>query len=260
MNKLVVYLALFCLLCTFGFAKETIISEGERILQIQTPIPDLILINTDYEFNTHVYNKTNGLIMTNKTTSCELHIYNNIGGHIISELMNFSDNDNEFYIKINSSVFTKIGTYNYITQCNTTHTGGFVGYTFEAVNTYETIPYESNISSMTIIIIFLIIIFIILGIFNQFAYFRWAFFIYAFLETVMLTGFIYGSFIGLNIAWLLKFNFYFLIIVGFPIIILSFMLKSVDLMSFGKSAQKDAGTDRFSISKYDDKGLGGDLS
>jgi len=102
-------------------------STSDEGYDIKYPVISYLKINTDYEFNFHVFNKSNGLFITNETAKCEFHLYNSTGNHIINETVTEFDHDYDFEIKVGGGNFSKVGFYSYIFQCNgTDNIGGFV--------------------------------------------------------------------------------------------------------------------------------------
>lgn len=94
--------------------------------------------NQDIHFAGHIFNISNGLTLTNTTTTCFLHLLDNKGNHIIEKVnMNFNPTNDAFHYTVNKGNFTRLGEYNPLIICNATNIGGFVSYNFHVTTTGE---------------------------------------------------------------------------------------------------------------------------
>lgn len=111
-------------------------------IQIETPVIETHRLNSDYDFHIHAHNISNGLLLTNTTTSCIIHIYEGISGeHIINRSMVFSEkNLVDFELDVSGSNFSEVGEYAVLFYCNVgSQIGGFFEYSFEVTRTGGTI-------------------------------------------------------------------------------------------------------------------------
>jgi len=153
-NKLFVLAALMVLLACPVFADKLILAQEAGALDLVFPQIAFIKANSDYTFNTHVYNVT-GRLLSNSATSCYLHVYNHSGVHTVSTNMSYDSEDSEFYYLVNKNNFSKIGFYSYIIQCNSSSYGGSVSGNFEVTRTGDT-TFPTDTSSGLAVMLFLL--------------------------------------------------------------------------------------------------------
>jgi len=123
-------------------------------LQIGYPPFEYMKQNEAFEFDFHVYNKTDGMIMNNETTSCSFFLYNSTGREIVyASSMSMATNLKDFYIIVPAAIFAETGSYAYITTCNTSFKGGYLARGFEV--TPDGMPTEdyNNYSFLIIILV-----------------------------------------------------------------------------------------------------------
>jgi len=78
-------------------------------------------------FYFHVYNKSDGNLINNDVSSCGFHLYNSTGHEVVENTsIARSDNLIDFFVEINETYTSKVGTYSYIVGCNTSVLGAFV--------------------------------------------------------------------------------------------------------------------------------------
>lgn len=109
-------------------------------LEVRYPQYDVAKQNTDFDLHVHVYNLTNGLPITNATTSCFLHLYDIDGDQYLTMKMTFVPATfpiGEWETDILGTNFSTLGTHSYIIQCNSTTQGGFVSGNFLVTETGE---------------------------------------------------------------------------------------------------------------------------
>jgi hypothetical protein len=106
---------------------QTNINTNEG-LEISYPKFDSILVGKDFNLSIHVFNISNGLIITN--ADCELEIYNQSGNHLIDNL-NLTQISDEYNVLLSGENLTNEGIYSYNIYCNTTSLGGFVDGNFQ---------------------------------------------------------------------------------------------------------------------------------
>jgi len=119
------YVCLIMLFATTLISAQPPFQTVDIGLTVQYPKFVTISSEEDFEFHTHVFNSTNGLLVTNDTTDCYLHTYYNNGSHSSQTKMNFSDNLFDFEIILPALLLID-GQGAYIIQCNASTQGGFV--------------------------------------------------------------------------------------------------------------------------------------
>lgn len=96
--------------------------------QISPIVRDTLKVNTAFDFNFHVFNLTNGVPLSNSTLSCYFHFYNQTGDHVYSSILKndpYSEHQviNEWAERMGGGNISKVGTYAYLVQCNSTQLG-----------------------------------------------------------------------------------------------------------------------------------------
>lgn len=179
MNKLRGIFLLF-LVILIGLSSVSAVSpfrtSSDTGCEITPVVRDSLKTNQDFDFNFHVFNRTNGMPISNSTISCSFHLYNQTGDHAYTtNLKNdpYAEHGviNEWVARLSGTNFSSVGFYAYAVQCNGTvayggcaDKGGFMvtdsGYVTTTANT---------ISFSTGILIFLAIaiFFLIIGIYSQ---------------------------------------------------------------------------------------------
>ena len=118
----------------------------------------------DHLFNTHVFNISTGLRVTNDTTQCFYHLFDNEGQHQINQVeMTFDALDKDYDYLVLGTNFTRNGDYSYLITCNATNVGGFLSAGFEITQDgFESVVFPQQFS-----IILLGFILIMFGILNS---------------------------------------------------------------------------------------------
>ena len=146
MKKIIPFLFFLIACSSFVFAvapiTQIVIGEEEGLI-LEYPKFDSIKQGQHYYMFMSVFNKTDGIMMANDTTSCTLHINNISGEHMIEE--DFSFNDVDFSLYIGSGNFSQLGTFYYMVQCNTSSYGGAVSGLFEVVKQLEELTIDKAI-------------------------------------------------------------------------------------------------------------------
>ncbi len=106
-------------------------TEFEEGYILQFPKFDFIEKDQDMRFSFHVFNLSDGLLITATDASCEFHLFDNEGDHLVDQLMKMDAEEFDFEILIAGGNFTRIGHYDYIAQCNSSRIGGFVSSPFQ---------------------------------------------------------------------------------------------------------------------------------
>ena len=106
--------------------------------------------NKDFQYNFHVFNTSNGIRLTNSTTSCNFHLFMNDGVHIIQEMsIPFDVSGEDWELTVKGNNFTRLGEYAYLVDCSSTEgLGGSVSVGFEVTadsKERDTFPVEFSI-------------------------------------------------------------------------------------------------------------------
>lgn len=153
MKKYIIYIIAAILLISLAFAAPPIqVNTGDNGLEIESVKYDYAKEDTTFKLHIHVFNKTTGLPVFGDSADCYLHLYNSTGSHILKEEMPFDAGDIfDFTLTIGAGNFT-IGQHQYIIQCNTSGSGGFVSGAFEV--TPDGNPRGDNIGLLLSLTIF----------------------------------------------------------------------------------------------------------
>lgn len=127
-------------------------------LSLRFPPVRAIRIGSNVTSHMHVYNSTNGLLLTNTTVDCFADLYNSVGDHLVEQIMGFDDNGVDFELLILGGNFTVPETQSFIIWCNSSTAGGFVSGGFDVTPTGFT-----DLLGFYIIIIGISLVFLILG-------------------------------------------------------------------------------------------------
>lgn len=197
---MIIFLSMFTLVSAQPpFQQSTIVSTG---IDIETPIIEYLEVGEDFEFHLHAHNASNGLHLTNSTTSCIAHIYSgNAGGHhIIEAVMEFDENLFDFEVEVDGGNFSEEGQYAVLLYCEVTgQIGGFFEYGFEVTETGSefTIP-EAILYGFILILLATFLYFALYGIRNA-------------VSSEWLIGYICLSYIVLylvlSVIWILSKNY-----------------------------------------------------
>jgi len=131
MHKRIVWVLMLLLLVATILAappQASVVSEAPE-LTIIYPKNDFFLADQNFTLHFHVFNST-GYMVNNETTECFIHIYNETGNHIVEADLLGDSNGIDFYNKPDPVLFSHIGEYGYIVQCNNSQEAGFVSTSF----------------------------------------------------------------------------------------------------------------------------------
>lgn len=92
---------------------------------IEYPPIEQIQKDKPYEFEFHVFNKSDGLPIY-ENINCYFHLYNETGQHILEMENSIPDHVFDYTFNIGANNFTRVAQFNYILQCNNSKVGGFV--------------------------------------------------------------------------------------------------------------------------------------
>ena len=133
-------------------------SQGISGCLIEYPKIDIIQINKNFEFDFHVINYSNGIVLTNKNIACSLHIYNKYGEHKYTNDTPAFTEDYDFVILVDKGNFTEIEVLSYIFQCNNSAIGCFVSAPMEVTAEGEPTTSLLNLNIFFYVLVFIIII------------------------------------------------------------------------------------------------------
>lgn len=161
-SKRYIFLIVILLIpCVFAAPIKSASFTNDGLI-ILSPVYDFKKLNTDFTYNVHVSNQSNGIQLTNAHTVCVLEIYNSTGSHLLSTNMTWIPADLEWETTIDKGNFTYTGFYSRVIECNYTHGNFYLGDTSEF--TFEvTTNGESNKNfeiPMVLIIGFLMLLFL----------------------------------------------------------------------------------------------------
>jgi len=135
---------------------------------IKYPPVDTIIQYQDYEFEFHVFNKTNGVPVYadgQSEISCYFHLYNSSGNHIAEMFDATPSHTFDYTFLVNGANFSQLGPYSYIVQCNSSNQGGFDSVPFRVTPTGQ--PFYTETANILIIgiiaLMFIAIIFFVLA-------------------------------------------------------------------------------------------------
>jgi len=131
-------------------------------LVIETGFPEYHKAGEDFYIHTHVYNGSDGLLLT-EGINCYYHFYDhqiNGGEHIDQGVLTLYGDG--YYNYTNGSLLTTVGLYSVLIWCNSTEQGGFTKYAFQITPTG--LALQSGTSGIYIAILFLLVIFLVLSI------------------------------------------------------------------------------------------------
>lgn len=160
-NILSIYLITFILLVGLVSATPSFMQESDisKNLQLESGIPSTHKLGEDYYLHAHVYNATNGLLLTSGL-NCYYHFYNhqiNGGEHIQTGTM--SQYGAGYNATINGSLINQSGEYSALMWCNSTDEGGFLEYRFKVTPSGEELLTPQSISYFS----FLLFLFVLMG-------------------------------------------------------------------------------------------------
>lgn len=126
---------------------------GENGLELQSPIPPYQKLEGGGTIAIHVFNKSNGVLISFPDASCKALLVGTNGSGIFSE--HLDPHENHFHTFFNSTHLSKKGVYGFTIRCNTSEIGGYYTGYFEVTNT-------GNANEEGIVIIFFSLLFILI--------------------------------------------------------------------------------------------------
>lgn len=158
MKWLRVMVIVFFLVLTIPIALSAPPFENQQFtgdtLQIKYPQANTFKLNDNISFNFHVYNIT-GLQLEGAEATCEIHIYDKNNIHINESELTAVGDDYEY-----NYTPTNIGVHSYITWCNASGIGGFVGSEFDVSQSGIKEQEESRILIAIIILLPMLLAFL----------------------------------------------------------------------------------------------------
>ncbi len=130
----------------FIFALLLIVPLVSAVKPIQTPVFDVGLTpvipiyevlkkDSNYTVAVHVFNTSNGVLLTNATVNCTAHVFNQVGQEEYEANMDYVEAENDFKLFITGENFSTVGEYNVLVRCFDDERGGVVDEEFEVTNT-----------------------------------------------------------------------------------------------------------------------------
>jgi len=105
----------------------TTIAEQTNGMIIEYIQDDNIQVDEPFEYQFHVYNSSNGLLLDNTTISCKGHMYDKKGMLILTLIAETQEeNGAGFYFNATGGNFTTPGIFSYQAHCNDSTKGGYV--------------------------------------------------------------------------------------------------------------------------------------
>lgn len=128
-------------------------------LDIDYPKINPLRVNQSLLFNFRVYNRSNGLELTNVTTNCSFHLINSSGSHIfISDLTPFNDTLEHWELEIGGGNFSQVSKMAYVISCvSLGDFGGFASSSFVVTESGFSIN-EGNATLLYTIILFMMVV------------------------------------------------------------------------------------------------------
>ena len=142
MKKIIIILIMLLALISFAYAVPpvtTVSNTGATGLELKVPIVNSVKLNRNFEFEVHVFNKTNGKPII-KDISCYLHLYNSTGQHIVELEDSTVSHQFDYSFNVPPETFIYIGEYSLIVQCNNSAVGGFFAETLYTIRTENKEP------------------------------------------------------------------------------------------------------------------------
>jgi len=118
--------------------------------------------NQDFKYNFFVYNLSNGLLISNSSTTCIHYIADSFGNVIFMNNVTYFTADKHWGITIPKANFETAGTYAYGTQCQSELLGGAITGLWEVTPSGET-----NLSVFYFLFIILVFGFVVFGVWKE---------------------------------------------------------------------------------------------
>lgn len=224
MLKKGIYIIMLLILINIAYAAQPpdIISIGDVGLNLLVPGYDVYPLNTNLEMYVHVFNKSNGVLIWNRSGR-NINCFNEVyypNGSILKEQAGKWANQH-IKLSLSSEDLPSEGIYSYYIYCNSSKLGGFNVKFFEVTEDGTTTPnqieFTDNGIIMLVIIIsqlFIVLLFALIGWPHKVGPVKILSWGLALIEFLMLFWFVYLNNIGGDITNLLYWNAIVSVIVG----------------------------------------------
>jgi len=176
-----------------ALGKNVQTSLSDNGLDITYPTIDYIKYNTTQTFAFHVYNKSNGVPIT-QDVSCEIHLYTPEGIDVIESPLIREVGSSDYEIEVTAENFTLFGSYPMLVTCNSSTRGGFAS--------AEVSVTPNGLAPISdVFLIFLYIIFFILSVFMIYLFIMNIYKLASASETILGVVFSWSFYIGLLVFY-----------------------------------------------------------
>lgn len=163
-TPIVFFILLLCMASLVCAVKITQVSTSTAGYELIYPKYFAVEQNKEFNLHVHLFNSSNGVVITNSSASCYVHLYNHNGAHTLEDEMGFDSNGQEFKYDIAAGNFSKLGEHSYIMWCNDSMHGGFISGNFEVTPTGKESDTDTTASLAAVIfIIFISLLLFYLG-------------------------------------------------------------------------------------------------
>jgi hypothetical protein len=100
------------------------VSEGTDDFELKVPVISTLRQHQVYEFEVHVYNKSNGVPIISGI-SCYFHLYNSTGNHLLEMEDTTASHTFDYSFPVTGRNFSELGHFPFVIQCNSSTQGGF---------------------------------------------------------------------------------------------------------------------------------------
>lgn len=121
-----VFILVLLLVLPFVYSRVPFTSSATSTngYDIEVLTNEYIKQNSEYGFKVHVFNRSNGVPIT-QNTFCYLHLYNLSNKHIVELNTGTVAHQFDYEFTVGGSNFSNIGEYRFVIGCNSSSLGGF---------------------------------------------------------------------------------------------------------------------------------------
>ncbi len=112
--------------------------------------------NEDFTFSFHLINQSNGIRLTNATSSCNFHLHSKTGGDLVNIQLPFISSSETWEILVDQGNFSRTGAHAFVTYCNESSIGGITEGQFNVT------PEGNTPKNFPIALVFVIIAYVLL--------------------------------------------------------------------------------------------------